>query len=78
MKVDRVEDPLYKDWMKVDGVKDPLYKDSYLGITPPTFTPAFEAPRGPMPLVVPSVPLALPAPRLPGAPEELSREAGFL
>ncbi|OLQ15529.1 hypothetical protein AK812_SmicGene161 [Symbiodinium microadriaticum] len=34
-----------------------------------------QADEGPMPLVVPSVPLALPAPRLPGAPEELSREA---
>ena len=28
-----------------------------------------------MPLVVPSAPLVLPAPRLPGAPEDLSREA---
>ena len=28
--------------MKVGRVKDPLYKDSYLGITPPTFTPPLE------------------------------------
>ena len=31
-----------KGGMKVGRVKDPLYKDSYLGITPPTFTPPLE------------------------------------
>ena len=28
--------------MKVGRVKDPLYEDSYVGITPPTFTPPLE------------------------------------
>ena len=31
-----------KGGMKVGRVNDPLYKDSYLGITPPTFTPPLE------------------------------------
>ena len=30
--------------MKVGRIKAPLYKESYLGITPPTFIPPFEAP----------------------------------
>ena len=33
-----------KGGMKVGRMKDPFYEDSYLGITPPTFIPPFEAP----------------------------------
>ena len=33
-----------KGGFKVGRIKDPLYQDSYLGITPPTFIPPFEAP----------------------------------